>query len=183
MENTYTCRPVNWPQNLLLDLFPDGKNSMCETVSPPEMEVIVKYVLEIALSPRDEAILRMRYEKKLSLAEIGSQYALSHQRICQILKDALETLRTPTYAERLKRPSQEKPDLVESIDGTSGIHVLGLRKRLSNSLLQHGISTISHLMETDQKSLCKMRGIGKIGVSDIINALTSYGFDSSHLQK
>jgi len=180
MKNPYESQCVVWPFNLLSDLF--GEEVCSGQMAAREMEYVVRYVLELALAPRNEAIVRMRYEKGLSAVEIGEQYGIPAQQVSAILERAFRTLQKPKYALRLKQMPQERESFVKKTSPQSDIEKLNLKTRLKNSLLRKGICSVETLMETDLQSLMKIRGIGAVGVADIITALEELGLDSSHLR-
>ena len=180
MKNSCESQCIVWPFNLLTDLF--GEEVCSRQTAAQEKEYIVRYVLGLALAPRNEAIVRMRYEKGLSTAEIGERYRISAQQVSAILERAFRTLQKPKYALRLKQMPQQQEDSGKEVSPQSGIEKLNLKTRLKNSLLRKGICSVEELMETDLQSLMKVRGIGAVGIADIAKALEDLGLDSSHLR-
>ena len=180
MKSVYESQGSFWPFNLLGDLF--GEGISISKMSAQEMDFIVRYVLELALPPRNEAIVRMRYEKGLSAAEIGELYGISTQQVLTILDSAFQVLRKPKCTQQLKLMPPEREHSSKETFPSSDIEKLNLKTRLKNSLLRKGICSLEELMETDVQSLLKIRGIGAVGIKDIAEALESLGLDSSHLQ-
>lgn len=94
----YRVRPF------LQELF--GDNSVCRYDDLIYALIAIDEVLE-TLTPRKEKVIKMRFGlghtgSSHTLEEVGQHFAVTRQRIQQIEKSALKTLRHPSRSRRLK---------------------------------------------------------------------------------
>jgi RNA polymerase primary sigma factor len=93
-------------ESTLGDLLEDRENdSPAEAMANLELQTETEGVLQ-ALAPKEEAVLRLRFgigfDREHTLGEIGEKLQLTRERIRQIELKALERLRSPGRAHRLR---------------------------------------------------------------------------------
>ena len=93
-------------ESMLADLLPDESFiSPFEMVTQHNLAEQIEKIL-ITLSPREEAILRMRYGVGLdtdhTLEEVGKKFKVSRERVRQLETRAIKKLRLPTHNRKLR---------------------------------------------------------------------------------
>jgi len=93
-------------ESALGDLLPDpGAESPVESLADEDVRSKTAQILGM-LSPNQERVLRMRFgigfEREHTLSEIGRDFELTRERIRQIETKALQALRDPKHAEKLR---------------------------------------------------------------------------------
>lgn len=136
---------------------------------------------KLKLNERQIDILHSRYEKGLSLAEIGLKYGITRERVRQIQKSILKKFRKPEISiylkyglEGVKQIELENAKKISSVD--SNIDVLNLSHRSTRYLKENGIIKVSQLMKMSEYDILKIKNLGTICAKEIIEKLNSNGF-------
>lgn len=96
----HTNTPLTYPQNLLQAVT---YNSGLEPPTNYSKDILagIQYVLS-TLNYREQDIIRMRFEEKLTRSKIGESLGISQERVHQIEAKALRSMRTPARWNYLK---------------------------------------------------------------------------------
>lgn len=92
-DDPQTVLKLDYPDNLLADIFADI-NTVNTFVKPYDFEPSLNYVLS-QLTPREQEVLKMRYQEHKTLETIAKEKDVTRERIRQINAKALRRLRHP----------------------------------------------------------------------------------------
>lgn len=164
----------------------------------PDIEDVDNTLL--TLLPHERNVIEFRYRDGLTLKETGENLGVTHERIRQIELKALRKLRHKSRLNNLVYVQVKASDynallnevrklradvsrLIIEMDTDSDfiikknkqvpIEDLNLSIRPYNCLIRAGIHTIGDILTHD---LLRVRNLGRKSLSEIVNAVESYGF-------
>ena len=90
--------PIGDQENsLLIDMVSCGQLAIDDEMHAAELMSFLLYRIEF-LNPREKTIINMFYVTDKSIKEIADVFGLTKSRVCQLRKDALQSLRTAIVA-------------------------------------------------------------------------------------
>ena len=148
------------------------------------------------LSERERQMLSARYERGLTLEQLGKEQGVTRERIRQIIAKAIRKLRNPSYSRKFlgmsivehyqilaekERSMIEKEQAIhayyvahtdskppkKSIELQS-IEYLDLSVRSYNCLIRAGKKTIGDVAETSYEKLIQIRNLGRRSLQEIV---------------
>lgn len=164
----------------------------------PDIEDVDNTLL--TLLPHERNVIEFRYRDGLTLKETGENLGVTHERIRQIELKALRKLRHKSrlnnlvYVQvkasdynallnevrklradvsRLIIEMDTDPDFIIKKNKQVSVDELDLSIRPYNCLIRAGIHTIGDILTHD---LLRVRNLGRKSLSEIVNAVESYGF-------
>lgn len=164
----------------------------------PDIEDVDNTLL--TLLPHERNVIEFRYRDGLTLKETGENLGVTHERIRQIELKALRKLRHKSrlnnlvYVQvkasdynallnevrklradvsRLMIEMDTDPDFIIKKNKQVSVDELDLSIRPYNCLIRAGIHTIGDILTHD---LLRVRNLGRKSLSEIVNAVESYGF-------
>lgn len=96
----------SWPFNLWADILNSPQCAQTAEKDTEQTAAVLYWpnldnVLAAALDDRQQKVIRMRYERGMTLAMIGDALGCSQERVRQIILRSLRRLREPQYFQRL----------------------------------------------------------------------------------
>lgn len=180
-----TNTPLPYPLNMLLDAYSVANRKL------PELDTDRQRGLDHILSElpdREREIIYLRYEKGVTLEDIGSRFGVTRERIRMLEQFALEKLgKKLHYVEdgymiasgEVDRVAKERiaAALEKSVAAKANVSVrdipldkLDLNRRTENLLKRNGIWNTEELMELSEQEMRKFRGLGNATLQDIYKA-------------
>lgn len=180
-----TNTPLPYPLNMLLDAYSVANRKL------PELDTDRQRGLDHILSElpdREREIIYLRYEKGVTLEDIGSRFGVTRERIRMLEQFALEKLgKRLHYVEdgymiasgEVDRVAKERiaAALEKSVAAKANVSVrdipldkLDLNRRTENLLKRNGIWNTEELMELSEQEMRKFRGLGNATLQDIYKA-------------
>jgi hypothetical protein len=177
---------LNWPYNLLEDVFGTDFSEK----HPPDIEKSVEFVLS-KLTNRESLVVEAHYLHNKSCQEVGELIGHSGHGVKLLLVGILKRLRMQRYATYLKlgisnidavrnRIVDENNDRLKvfvSRHGSARIQHLGLEDKLCKALSLAHITTVDDLYKLSLEQLTEIKGIGEMGLGEIVWALEEWGFE------
>ena len=105
---------IPYPENLLTDLGLELVFGKPEYAPLNDDQVAGLAHALTTILPREQEMIRLRYEEKKTLQEIGNQYQLSRERVRQIIAKGVRKLRHPSRTVYI-RDGFEKTELAQKI--------------------------------------------------------------------
>ena len=105
---------IPYPENLLTDLGLELVFGKPEYAPLNDDQVAGLAHALTTILPREQEMIRLRYEEKKALQEIGNQYQLSRERVRQIIAKGVRKLRHPSRTVYI-RDGFEKTELAQKI--------------------------------------------------------------------
>lgn len=102
----------NLPDGFYLDA-PETPMLPNEMLERKQLSERIEHVF-LSLSPREEAVLRMRFFEEMDLKEIGEKFGIHKETVRQIEAKALRKLRHPSKARKLR--GFVDPDFIEMVE-------------------------------------------------------------------
>ena len=180
-----------WPDNLYKEV--KGINGKTYTKRPKDVLGKTEAALKSLGNPREAEIIRLRFERGMTLRDIGKSMGVTAERVRQVQHKALRKLRHPSLLMMLEygegnfeyppykgysgppRNTQTEIGQTNYRDlSANDITALGLSLRTCLALKKAGINTISELSSTSKKDLLHLKGIGSASVDNICEALRRY---------
>ena len=95
-----------WPMNLYYAIWganklPDAIAKLEEAQATRELIASIEYVMTVSLNERETSIIRLRYQKRMTLDRIGDLLSLSRESIRHIELTVLRRLRDSPYLRRI----------------------------------------------------------------------------------
>ena len=146
----------------------------CTTLEPTDDEQLNKFLgLLDELTDREEAVLLYRYGlmdgKCYTLAELGSKFGVTGERIRQIEIKAIRKLRHPARSKALFEQPVEKESL--AVDLNTPIKETRLSIRTINCLTRAGINTVGDLRKVSFEDLIHAKNLGRKSLKEILTFL------------
>lgn len=182
-----------YPYNLLEDMKARcGKYfyHRLSEIDPKDFAEIIDYIMYI-LPERSRNVIKLRYQDRKTLREIGEIIGVSRSRIYQIIFESIHTLadveRWRCICQNNKIPKElfdrvKKYKFLEApgpINLDTSIRYLNLSTWTFNALIRYGnIFTVKDILECGD-NLLYIRCLGYKGYEEIVLKLKEHGFDTS----
>ena len=159
-EKQMESEKIPYPENLLRDIGPELISGTPEhaPLSDDQQAGLAQAIQR--LQEREQEIIRLRYQEKNTLQQIGDRYGLSRERIRQLLSKALRKLRHPSRIAWI-RDGFEKTELALKIACANEIRkqLLVQRKRYPRmteadvvKFVFQGMLGVGHLIRSEQSA-------------------------------
>ena len=185
-----------YPLNLVQDIL----GSDLETVYIPGVGAALSLLTE-----RERQMLSARYERGLTLEQLGKEQGVTRERIRQIIAKAIRKLRHPSYSRKFlgmsivehyqilaekERSMIEKEQAIHAYYSAHSdrnppeksielqpIENLDLSIRSYNCLTRAGKKTIGDIAETPYGELLKVRNLGRRSLQEIVAKMRASGLE------
>ncbi len=172
-----------YPRNLLLSLADISlytKGIPTEHITEDEKEGLAYSIS--TLSKQEQAILRMRFQERKTLREIGDLIGYTGERVRVLEQNALSWLLTPPYLDYIRYGKQgyaeiltQKEDKGDQFNDKTPLDELGISRRSLNSLKKKGYVTVADILPLKEKEITSIRNLGSSSIIEIAETLTRIG--------
>lgn len=170
-----------YPRDLLRDIFSDeDKVAACV-----DSENTLEYLFQ-QLPDNWGDILKLRYKRKYTLANIGNEYHITRSRAGQIIESALGKLReqehvdcllmgVPAYQQHCEK-MQYQASLQKANRRLSEVPIdeLNLSGRAYNCLMRAGFDTVGKAAELDFNNLCALKNMGEPAANEVLQKIKAF---------
>lgn len=175
-----------YPLNLLLDAYDKAERELPKLDT--DRQKGLDHILD-ELSDREREIIYLRYEKGVTLEDIGSRFGVTRERIRMLEQVALEKLGRKLHfvedgymiasgevdrmaKERITAALEKAVAVADTHKSVRDIPLdkLDLNRRTANLLKRNGIWKTEELMELSEQQMRKFRGVGNATLQDIYRA-------------
>lgn len=185
-QNTVNKRKIlaeEYPRNLLLslaDLSLYTKGIPTDSITD---DVKAGLAYSISMLPRqDQNILRMRFEERKTLRDIGALIGYTGERVRVLEQNALSELLSPPYLDYIRygqcgyaEHAAQKAEKGNEFDARTPLEELGISGRSLNSLKKKGYDTVADILPLKEKEITSIRNLGSGSILEIAETLTRIG--------
>lgn len=199
-----TLRPqqLTWPENLITEIGLEAVFG-ADSYSPLNEDQLegLEYALDL-LKEKEKTAVILRYREHKTLKETGDYFALSTERIRQIIRKSIRKLRNSDrmvyyrdgYQGTKRKREERKLRIRESVEKNGLMKTLAevdireceLSVRAFNCLHRAGMDTLGQVVESmnrDPWEILRIRNLGIKCLEEVVNKLEEYGIDCDTLRE